>query len=117
MQLRYSKEGQRLLKQQKLNWEKDRKEKEVLLFNFCENWVKEHDLENNIKVVRVQSFDNSTKNYRLYYVSDTSAYDAPMYLDLVKAVQEEFRIRLKLVHIKNVDGTRVTIDAYSRIKK
>ena len=117
MLLRYSKEGQCLLKQQKLSWEKDRKEKEVLLLKFCENWVKEHDLESTIKVVRVQPFDNSTKNYRLYYVSDTSAYDAPMYLGLVRAVQEEFRIRLKLVHIKDVDGTWVTIDSYNCKKK
>lgn len=114
---RYSKEGQLFLKQQEQNWEIDRQEKGSLLLKFCENWVKERELESSFKIIRVQAFDNSTKNYRLYYVSDQSYYDAPKYLDLVRAVQTEFRIRLKLVHIKDVDGTWVTIDSYNCKKK
>lgn len=112
----FSTEGTRFLQYQKRKWKEEAERKCSLIEDFCENWVKENALDGKFKVTSVRPFDNSTKNFRLFYVSSQSCYDAPDYLELVSAIQMKFRWRVKLVHIKDVNGHRLTISEYDRIK-
>lgn len=117
MERRFSLKGHNDLQAQQQRWEKDAKNKCPLLMEFSEEWVKTHSLENEFKITSVQPFNDSTKNFRLFYVSNQTSYDAPFYVDLVKAIQAEFHCRIKLVHIKDINGKRVTIDEYIHRKQ
>ena len=87
------------------------------LQSFIIAWIKDNQLENNFLSVNIQPYLNSTKNYRLFYVSNHSTYDAPDYIDLVKLIQQELHLRIKLVHIKDLDGHYATIAEYKNRNK
>lgn len=116
-QRHFSEKGQIFLRKRKENWRAIAEKKCVAIANFCENWVKENYLEQEIKVISAMPFKNSTLNFRVFYVSDTSWYDAPEYTRMATAVHNQLGCRIKLVHIKDINGRRVTIADYERIKK
>lgn len=84
---------------------------------FIAEWTKDNFQENQFLFVDIRPYENSTTNYRLYYVSSQPCYDAPAYIRLVQIIQQEFNLHIKLVHIKDLDGHYATIEEYNKRKK
>jgi len=114
---RNTKEGRKILKEQETRFANRAEKMCQQLMDFSEEWVKNHSLEEELKVLSISPFNDSTRNFRLYYISIHLCYDAPLYIELVKDIQTEFRVRIKLVHIKNTRGEWATIEEYNYMKK
>lgn len=114
---RYQPEAQRYFRFQKQRWDNLAAERCREIKDFCNQWTIDNSLEDLFLVTSVSRFEKSTKNFRVFYVSPTSEYDAPHYVDLARAIQENLGFSVLLVHVKDEYGRRVTLAEYKRRKR
>ena len=87
------------------------------LIGFTKSCIKAHQLEEQFLMVDIKPFQNSSRNFRVFYVSNKSCYDAQDYLSLVQDISKRFNFRIKLVHVKDEDGHYVTIEEYKNRRR